>query len=45
MPDDGAATAKRALLRVYPELSDARMELTRSYTNDLVRKARVKFNV
>ena len=45
VPDDGAATAKRALLRVYPELTDARMELTRSYTNDLVRKARLKFNV
>ncbi len=45
MPDDGATTAMRALLRVYPELADAKLDPARTYTNDLVRKARLKYNV
>lgn len=45
MPDDGAATALRALSRAHPELGDARVDLSRTYTNDFVRKARQKFNV
>lgn len=45
MPDDGAATALRALARTQPELAEARIDLARTYTNEFVRKARQKFNV
>lgn len=45
MPEDGAATALRVLSRVHPELGDFKVELARTYTNDFVRKARLKFNV
>ncbi len=45
MPDEGAATALRVLSRVHPELVDARVDLARTFTNDFVRKARLKFNV
>ena len=45
MADDAPATALRALLRVHPELAEFKMDLTRTYTNDFVRKARQKFNV
>ena len=44
MADDAPATALRALLRVHPELAEFKMDLTRTYTNDFVRKARQKFN-
>ncbi|MFY3383417.1 ABC transporter substrate-binding protein [Paracidovorax sp. MALMAid1276] len=45
MPDDGAATAWKVLARAHPELGDARVDLARTFTNDFVRKARIKFNV
>jgi len=45
MPDDGPITALRVLARVQPELADTKVELARTYTNDLVRKARQKYNV
>lgn len=45
MPDDGPATALRVLSRLQPELTETRVELARTYTNDLVRKARQKYNV
>ncbi len=45
MPDDGAATALRALARVHPELADAKVELARTHTAEFVRKARQKYNV
>lgn len=45
MPDDGPATALRVLSRVKPELAEAKVELARTFTNDLVRKARQKYNV
>eukprot|EP01041_Mallomonas_annulata_P036276 gene36276-59345_t len=45
MPEDGPATALRVLARVQPELAEAKVELARTYTNDLVRKARQKYSV
>jgi NitT/TauT family transport system substrate-binding protein len=45
MPDDGAATALRALSRVHPEMADVKVDLARTYTNDFVRKARQKYSV
>lgn len=45
MPEDGPATALRALTRVQPELAEAKVDLARTYTNDFVRKARQKYNV
>ncbi|PJI98038.1 NitT/TauT family transport system substrate-binding protein [Acidovorax sp. 69] len=45
MPDDGPATALRVLSRVQPELAETKVELARTYTNDLVRKARQKYSV
>lgn len=45
MPDDGPATAHRVLSRVLPGFADTKLDLARTYTNDLVRKARQKYNV
>lgn len=45
MPEDGAATALRMIARAHPELADQKVDLARTYTNDLVRKARQKYNV
>lgn len=45
MPDDGPATALRTLSRLHPELADAKIDLPRTFTNDLVRKARQKYGV
>ncbi len=45
MPDDGPATAYRALSRVLPGLADSKLDLARTYTHDFVRKARQKYNV
>lgn len=46
MPEDGPATALRALAQAYPDMSGARgSSLQRTYTNDLARKARQKFGV
>ena len=45
MPDEGPATALRALSRVLPELAEAKIELARTSTSDFVRKARQKYSV
>ena len=45
MPDDGPATAWRTLSRLQPELADFKADLPRTFTNDLVRKARQKYSV
>ncbi|MBP3981720.1 ABC transporter substrate-binding protein [Acidovorax sp. JG5] len=45
MPEDGPATALRALAKIYPGMAGPRASLQRSYTNDLARKAREKFGV
>ena len=45
MPDEGPATALRVLSRVLPELAEAKVELARTSSNDLVRKARQKYSV
>ena len=45
MPDDGPATAHRALSLVQPGFADTKLDLSRTYTNDFVRKARQKYNV
>jgi NitT/TauT family transport system substrate-binding protein len=45
MPEDGPATALRALFQAYPDMAGARASLQRTYTNDLARKARQKFGV
>jgi NitT/TauT family transport system substrate-binding protein len=45
MPDDGPATAWRTLARLQPELADFKADLPRTFTNDLVRKARQKYGV
>lgn len=45
MPDEGPATALRALTRVDPELARARIDLGRTFSNDWTRKARLKYGV
>ncbi len=45
MPDEGASTALRVLSRVHPELADAKLDLSRTFTDEFVRKARQKYNV
>lgn len=45
LPEEGAATALRVLSRVHPEMGDGKVDLTRTFTNDFVRKARQKYNV
>ncbi|EER59902.1 NMT1/THI5 like domain protein [Acidovorax delafieldii 2AN] len=45
MPDDGPATALRALAEIHPEMAGPRTGLSRTFTNDLARKARLKFGV
>ncbi|WP_311223966.1 MULTISPECIES: ABC transporter substrate-binding protein [unclassified Acidovorax] len=45
MPDDGPATALRALARLRPELDAGRVDLARTFTNAYVRKAKLKFNL
>lgn len=45
MPSDGPATALRAVARLQPEVSPARVDLSKTYTNDWVRKAKLKFQV
>lgn len=45
MPEEGPKVAWRALVRAQPALAKARIDLDRSYTNEFVRKARIKFNV
>lgn len=45
MPDNGAATALRVLSRARPEVADTKVDLARTYTDEFVRKARLKYNV
>ena len=45
MRDEGPAPALRVLARVLPELAEAKVELARTSSNDLVRKARQKYSV
>ena len=45
MPDDGPATAHRALSLGQPGFADTKLDLARTYTNDFVRKSRQKYNV
>jgi hypothetical protein len=43
IPDQGAATALRALQSVDPALQNAKLDLKAVYTNDFVRKANAKY--
>lgn len=45
MPDDGPVIAQRVLSRVLPGFADTRLDVSRTYNNDFVRKARQKYNV
>ena len=45
MPEDGPATALRALAQAYPHMASPRVSLPRTFTDDLARKARPKFGV
>lgn len=45
MPEDGPATALRALALAYPDMAGPRVNLSRTFTDDLARKARQKFGV
>jgi NitT/TauT family transport system substrate-binding protein len=45
MPEDGATTALRVLTSVHPELNDAKIDLSRTFTDEFVRKARQKYTV
>lgn len=45
MPEDGPATALRILQRVHPEKAETKVDLGRTFTNDFVRKARLKYSV
>ena len=45
MPEDGPATALRALAQAYPDVAGPRVNLSRTFTDDLARKARQKFGV
>lgn len=44
MPDDGPATALRALTRLRPEWAASRVDLSRTFTNEYARRAKAKFN-
>ena len=45
MPDDGPATALRAVARLQPEFAPARVELDKTFSNDWVRKSKQKFQI
>lgn len=45
MPDDGPATALRAVARLQPEFSPTRVDLHKTFSNDWVRKAKLKFQI
>lgn len=45
MPDDGPATALRAMARLRPELDVGRVDVGRTFTNAYVRRAKLKFNL
>lgn len=44
MPEEGPATALRALARVQPGLDGGRVDLARTYTNEFARRAKSQFN-
>ncbi len=43
IPDQGPATALRALISVDPEMANAKIDLKSVYTNDFVKKANAKY--
>ena len=43
MPEDGPATALNALLRFDPALRLVRIDLSKTYTNEFVKRAKVRF--
>ncbi|WP_092936794.1 ABC transporter substrate-binding protein [Paracidovorax wautersii] len=43
MPDDGPATALRALARLRPEFDASRVDLARTFTDAYARKAKLKY--
>lgn len=45
MPDDGPTTALRAVARLQPEFAPARVELDKTFSNDWVRKSKLKFQL
>jgi NitT/TauT family transport system substrate-binding protein len=45
MPDDGIATALRVLTRVQPEIAGMKLDPSRTFTSEFVRKARAKYGV
>lgn len=45
MPDDGPATAVRALARLLPEFAPARVALDKTFSNDWVRRSKLKFQL
>lgn len=45
MPDDGPATAVRAVLQLQPELASVRVALDKTFSNDWARKSRRKFQL
>lgn len=45
LPDDAPATALRAVARLQPELAPSMVDLGRTYTNEFVRRAKLKFSV
>ncbi|MDE2414913.1 MAG: ABC transporter substrate-binding protein [Comamonadaceae bacterium] len=45
MPDDGPVTAVRALARLQPESASTRVALDKTFSNDWVRKAKLKFQI
>lgn len=44
MPDDGPATAARAVARLRPEMAPLKIDLGRTFTNEFARRAKHKFN-
>lgn len=45
MPDDGPATAARAVLQLQPELASVRLALDKTFSNDWARKSKLKFQL
>jgi NitT/TauT family transport system substrate-binding protein len=43
IPDQGPATALRALASVDPAMANAKIDLKSVYTNDFVKKANAKY--
>jgi NitT/TauT family transport system substrate-binding protein len=44
MPEEGPATALRALAQIRPELGGGRVDLARTFTNEFARKAKRQFD-